>query len=161
MLNGSHAGVSIGEDGPSQMALEDLAEFRAVPGRWCSIPAIQPDGQLVQAMADHDGISYLRSTPRRLRTLYAPDEEFTIGGAVWLRESDEDQVTLIGAGVTLHEAIKAADQLAEDGIPARVIDLYSVKPVDVETLTAARAPPAAGCSSPRTTGRRAGSVKPC
>jgi transketolase len=88
-------------------------------------------------MADHDGISYLRSTRSGLPTLYGPDEEFKIGGARVVRESDDDQVTLIGAGVTLHEAIKAADVLAADGVNARVIDLYSVKPVDADTLAAA------------------------
>jgi transketolase len=137
-LNGSHAGVSIGEDGPSQMALEDLAEFRALAGSVVLYPS-DPNqtAKLVQAMADHDGISYLRSTRSGFPTLYGPDEEFTIGGSCVVRESDDDQVTLIGAGVTLHEAIKAADALAADGVNARVIDLYSVKPVDAETLTAA------------------------
>jgi transketolase len=137
-LNGSHAGVSIGEDGPSQMALEDLAEFRALGGSVVLYPS-DPNQtvKLVEAMADHDGISYLRSTRAGFDTLYGPDEEFRIGGARVVRESDDDQVALIGAGVTLHEAIKAADALAEDGINARVIDLYSVKPVDTETLAEA------------------------
>jgi transketolase len=139
-LNGSHAGVSIGEDGPSQMALEDLAEFRALGGSVVLYPS-DPNQtvKLVEAMAAHDGISYLRSTRAGLPTLYGPDEEFRIGGSRVVRESDDDQVTLIGAGVTLHEAIKAADALAADGVNARVIDLYSVKPVDVETLAAASA----------------------
>ena len=137
-INGSHAGVSIGEDGPSQMALEDLAEFRALGGSVVLYPC-DPNQtvKLVEAMADYDGISYLRSTRGGYPTIYGPDEEFPIGGCKVVRESDDDQVTLIGAGVTLHEAIKAADQLADDGISARVIDLYSVKPVDVDTLTAA------------------------
>jgi transketolase len=137
-LNGSHAGVSIGEDGPSQMALEDLAEMRALGGSVVLYPS-DPNQtvKLVQEMADFDGISYIRSTRSGLPTLYSPDEEFRIGGAKVVRESDDDQVTLIGAGVTLHEAIKAADTLAQDGINARVVDLYSVKPVDAETLTAA------------------------
>jgi transketolase len=137
-LNGSHAGVSIGEDGPSQMALEDLAEFRAL-GRSVVLYPSDPNqtAKLVAAMADHDGISYLRSTRAALPTLYGPDEEFSVGGARVVRESGEDQVALIGAGVTLHEALKAADALASEGVNARVIDLYSVKPVDVETLTAA------------------------
>jgi transketolase len=137
-LNGSHAGVSIGEDGPSQMALEDLAEFRALGGSVVLYPC-DPNqtAKLVEAMADHDGISYLRSTRAALPTLYGPDEQFSIGGARVVRESNEDQVALIGAGVTLHEAIKAADLLAEDGVSARVIDLYSVKPLDYETLAAA------------------------
>jgi len=140
-LNGSHAGVSIGEDGPSQMALEDLAEFRAL-GRSVVLYPCDPNqtAKLVVAMADYDGISYLRSTRSGLPTLYGPDEEFSIGGSRVVRESDEDQVTLIGAGVTVHEALKAADALASDGVQVRVIDLYSVKPVDFDTLaTAARA----------------------
>ncbi|MGH2915464.1 MAG: transketolase [Solirubrobacteraceae bacterium] len=137
-LNGSHAGVSIGEDGPSQMALEDLAEFRALAGSVVLYPS-DPNQtvKLVAAIAEHHGISYLRSTRAALPTLYGPDEEFTIGGARVLRESDEDQVTLIGAGITLHEACKAADALESEGIAARVIDLYSVKPVDAKTLAAA------------------------
>jgi transketolase len=137
-LNGSHAGVSIGEDGPSQMALEDLAEFRALGGSVVLYPS-DPNQtvKLVELMADHDGISYLRSTRAGFDTIYPPEEEFRIGGARVVRESDEDQVALIGAGVTLHEAIKAAEALSEDGIKARVIDLYSVKPVDAETLTEA------------------------
>ncbi|MGO9955365.1 MAG: transketolase [Solirubrobacteraceae bacterium] len=137
-INGSHAGVSIGEDGPSQMALEDLAEFRALGNSVVLYPS-DPNqtAKLVEAMADHDGISYLRSTRSAFPTLYGPDETFEIGGARVVRESDDDRVTLIGAGVTLHEAIKAADALAGEGVAARVIDLYSVKPVDVETLTAA------------------------
>ena len=137
-INGSHAGVSIGEDGPSQMALEDLAEFRALGGSVVLYPG-DPNAtaKLVEAMADHDGISYLRSTRSGLPTIYGPDETFEIGGSKVVRESDDDQVTLIGAGVTLHEALKAADTLAGEGINARVIDLYSVKPVDAETLTAA------------------------
>jgi transketolase len=137
-INGSHAGVSIGEDGPSQMALEDLAEFRALGGSVVLYPS-DPNQtvKLVQQMAEHDGISYLRSTRSGMPTLYGPDEEFTIGGSRVVRESDDDQVTLIGAGVTLHEALKAADALAADGINARVIDLYSVKPLDIDTLAAA------------------------
>jgi transketolase len=137
-VNGSHAGVSIGEDGPSQMALEDLAEFRALGGSVVLYPS-DPNQtvKLVHQMADHDGISYIRSTRSGLPTIYGADEEFTIGGARVVRESDDDQVTLIGAGVTLHEALKAADALASDGINARVVDLYSVKPVDADTLSAA------------------------
>jgi transketolase len=139
-INGSHAGVSIGEDGPSQMALEDLAEFRALGNSVVLYPA-DPNqtAKLVELMADHDGISYLRSTRSGYPTLYSPEETFQIGGSKVLRESEEDQVTLIGAGVTLHEALKAADRLKEEGVSARVIDLYSVKPIDTETLAAASA----------------------
>ena len=137
-LNGSHAGVSIGEDGPSQMALEDLAEFRALGGSVVLYPS-DPNQtvKLVDQMADFDGISYLRSTRGALPTLYGPDEEFPIGGARVVRESEDDQVALIGAGVTLHEALKAADALAAEGINARVVDAYSVKPIGAEVLAAA------------------------
>jgi transketolase len=137
-LCGSHAGVSIGEDGPSQMALEDLAEFRALGGSVVLYPS-DPNqtAKLVELMADHDGISYIRTTRSGVPTLYDAEEQFRIGGARVVRESDDDQVALIGAGVTLHEAIKAADRLAEEGVSARVIDLYSIKPVDAETLAAA------------------------
>ncbi|HZE03830.1 MAG TPA: transketolase, partial [Solirubrobacteraceae bacterium] len=137
-VNGSHAGVSIGEDGPSQMALEDLAEFRALGGSIVLYPS-DPNQtvKLVQQMPGHDGISYIRTTRSGLPTLYQPSEEFRIGGSKVVRESDDDQVTLIGAGVTLHECLRAADLLAEDGIAARVIDCYSVKPIDASALTAA------------------------
>jgi transketolase len=137
-LSGSHAGVSIGEDGPSQMGLEDLSAFRAV---WSSTVLYPCDAnetaKLVETMVDLDGISYIRTTRSATPVIYGPDEEFPIGGSKVVRSSDDDDVTLIGAGITLHEALKAADQLAEEGIDARVIDLYSVKPVDVETLRAA------------------------
>ena len=137
-LCGSHAGVSIGEDGPSQMALEDLAAFRAV---WSSTVLYPSDAnqtaRLVEAMADLEGIVFLRTTRANTPVIYGPDEEFPIGGARLVRESEDDEVTIVGAGITLHEALKAADRLAEDGVQARVVDLYSVKPVDAETLQAA------------------------
>jgi transketolase len=134
-LSGSHAGVSIGEDGPSQMALEDLAAFRAVHGSTVLYPSCaNQTAKLVAAMADLPGISYLRTTRGNTPVLYDPDEEFPIGGARVVRSSESDDVTLVGAGITLHEALAAADALAEDGISARVVDLYSVKPVDSETL---------------------------
>jgi transketolase len=135
-LCGSHAGVSIGEDGPSQMALEDLAAFRAVHGSTVLYPS---DGnstaKLVAEMADRDGIVFLRTTRAATPVLYEPDEEFPIGGSKVVREGED--VTIVGAGITLHEALKAADTLAGEGIAARVIDLYSVKPIDAETLRAA------------------------
>ena len=134
-LCGSHAGVSIGEDGPSQMALEDIASLRAVTGSTVLYPS---DGNqtaaLVRAMADLDGISFLRTTRANTAVIYEPGEEFAVGGAKVVRSSDEDEVTLIGAGITLHEALEAAETLAGDGINARVIDLYSVKPIDEATL---------------------------
>jgi transketolase len=137
-LSGSHAGVSIGEDGPSQMALEDLAMMRAVHGSTVLYPA---DGnataKLVAAMADRPGISYLRTTREKTPKLYEPDAEFPIGGSIVLRSSDKDRVTLIGAGVTVFESLKAADALADDGISVRVIDCYSVKPIETATLAEA------------------------
>jgi transketolase len=137
-LSGSHAGVSIGEDGPSQMALEDIAALRAVHSSTVLHPCdANQTAKLVAAMAETDGIVYLRTLRPNTPVIYGPDEEFEIGGSRVLRSSDDDDVTLIGAGITVHEALEAADALAEDGITARVIDLYSIKPIDVETLAAA------------------------
>ena len=137
-LCGSHVGVSIGPDGPSQMALEDIASLRAVFGSVVLYPS-DPNQTvwLLDAMREYRGISYMRSTRAALPTLYAADEAFRIGGSRTLRSSDEDAVTLVGAGITLHECLKAAEELADRGISARVIDLYSVKPVDAETLLGA------------------------
>jgi transketolase len=137
-LCGSHAGVSIGEDGPSQMALEDLAMMRGVDGSTVLYPCdANQTAQLVAAMADVEGISYLRTTRAATPVIYEPDERFEVGGSRTVRSSDDDDLTIVAAGITLHEALKAADALAADGISARVIDLYSVKPVDTETLNAA------------------------
>jgi transketolase len=137
-LSGSHAGVEIGADGPSQMGLEDLAMFRAVHGSTVLYPSDATSAAaLVEAMADLDGVSYVRTTRGAYPVLYPADEAFPVGGAKVLRSSDTDEVTLIGAGVTLHECLAAADALRSEGITARVIDLYSVKPVDVGVLTAA------------------------
>jgi transketolase len=137
-LSGSHAGVEIGADGPSQMALEDLAMMRAVHGSTVLYPS---DGTstvaLVEAMAATPGISYLRTTRGSFPGLYPAGEKFPIGGSKLVRSADNDQVTLVGAGVTLHEALGAAETLAGEGIAARVIDCYSVKPVDTQTLVAA------------------------
>jgi len=140
-LVGSHAGVSIGEDGPSQMALEDLAAFRAVHGSTVLYPSdANQTAKLVEAMADLDGIVFMRTTRANTPVVYEAGDDFPVGGAKVARSSESDEVALIGAGITLHEALKAADALAEAGIGARVIDLYSVKPVDVGTLrTAAEA----------------------
>jgi transketolase len=138
-LCGSHAGVSIGEDGPSQMALEDLAEFRAINGSTVLYPC---DGNqtvaLVRAMAGLDGISFLRTTRGNTPVLYGPDEQFPVGGSKTLREGDD--VAIVAAGITVHEALAAAEALAADGIEARVIDLYSVKPVDEATLRSISSP---------------------
>jgi transketolase len=139
-LSGSHAGVSIGEDGPSQMALEDLAMMRAVHGSTVLYPC---DGnstaRLVGAMADLPGISFIRTTREKTPVIYGADEDFPVGGSKILRSSDADRVTLVGAGITVHEALEAAGSLEADGIAARVVDCYSIKPIDAETLRAAAA----------------------
>src|SRR5579859_2531337 len=137
-LTGSHAGVSIGEDGPSQMALEDIAMMRAVFGSIVLYPSdANQTGHLVAAMADYKGISYLRTTREKTNVLYGADESFPVGGAKVLRQSGSDRVTVVAAGITVHEALKAYDQLQRDGIAIRVIDAYSVKPIDKQTLFAA------------------------
>jgi transketolase len=139
-LCGSHAGVSIGEDGPSQMALEDLSMMRAVHGSTVLYPA---DGnataKLVAHMAALDGISYMRTTREKTPKLYEPEDEFPLGGSKTIRSSDGDVAAIVGAGVTLFEGLKAADALAENGIRVRVIDAYSVKPIDGKTLRKALA----------------------
>jgi len=141
---GSHVGVSIGPDGPSQMGLEDIALFRTLVGSVVLYPADDTaTAALVRQMADHHGICYMRTTRQDLPRLYETGEEFSIGGSKTLRHSDDDRVTLVGAGITLHEALKAADTLAAAGIHARVIDLYSVKPLDLATLHKAAAETAA------------------
>ncbi len=135
-LCGSHAGVSIGEDGPSQMALEDLAMMRAVHGSTVLYPS-DPNqtARLVAEMADREGIVFMRTTRAATPVLYDASDEFQIGGSRVLRQGDD--LAIVAAGITLHESLKAADKLIAEGIDARVIDLYSVKPVDVETLRAA------------------------
>ena len=139
-LSGSHAGVSIGEDGPSQMALEDLAMMRAINGSTVLYPSdANQAAQLVAQMADTQGISYIRTTREATPVLYSADESFPIGGSRVLRSSGSDALTIVAAGITLHESLKAVDALAADGINIRLIDLYSVKPIDADTLeTAAR-----------------------
>jgi transketolase len=139
-LSGSHAGVSIGEDGPSQMAMEDLAFFRAVHTTTVLYPCdANQTAQLVAAMKDAEGITYLRTTRANTPVIYDAADAFEIGGSRVVRASDDDEVLLIGAGITLHEALDAADALAEDGISARVLDCYSLKPIDVEGLRDAAA----------------------
>jgi transketolase len=137
-ISGSHAGVSIGEDGPSQMALEDIAMMRAVHASTVLYPC---DGNataaLVQTMADLPGISYLRTTREKTPVLYDPGDPFPVGGSKTLRSSGDDRVTLVGAGITVHEALAAAETLAGDGVSARVIDCYSIKPIDEATIRAA------------------------
>jgi transketolase len=139
-LVGSHCGVSIGEDGPSQMGLEDIAMFRSVHGSTVIYPSCaNQTAKLVAAMADRPGVSYLRTTRAATSVIYGADEQFEIGGARVLRSSEADEVALVGAGITLHEALAAAEELAADGIACRVIDLYSVKPIDEHTLHEAAA----------------------
>ena len=137
-LGGSHAGVSIGPDGPSQMGLEDIASFRTIWGSTVLYPSdANQAAQLVVAMADRPGVVYMRTTRGKTPVIYGPDEAFRIGGSRVVRSSPADDVTLIGAGITLHEAVTAAGILDTSGIAARVIDLYSIKPIDAETLAAA------------------------
>ncbi|MUL78567.1 transketolase [Mycobacterium sp. CBMA226] len=137
-LAGSHAGVEIGADGPSQMALEDIAMMRAVHDAVVLYPSDATSTvQLVEAMATTPGICYLRTTRGSYPVLYDATEEFPIGGAKLLRGSDHDDVTLLGAGVTVHECLSAAAKLADEGIVARVIDCYSIKPLDAATIASA------------------------
>ncbi|MFE7903814.1 transketolase [Streptomyces albogriseolus] len=137
-LVGSHAGVAIGQDGPSQMGLEDLAMMRAVHGSTVLYPCdANQTARLVAAMAGLEGIRYLRTSRGGSPVIYGPDEEFPVGGSKVLRSSGQDRLTLVAAGVTVPEALAAADALADAGIAVRVVDLYSVKPVDVETLRTA------------------------
>ena len=133
-LCGSHAGVSIGEDGPSQMALEDLSMFRSVCGSTVLYPSdAVSTTALVETMKDLKGVVFLRSTREKTPVIYKATEKFPIGGCKTVRRGDA--ATIIGAGITLHEAIKAADQLKAEGVDVRVVDLYSVKPIDVDTIS--------------------------
>jgi len=130
-LVGSHAGVSIGQDGPSQMGLEDIAMMRSVFGGAVLYPSdANQTVQLVRAMVDLPGITYLRTTREKTPIIYPPDEEFPVGKAKVVKRSEKDQVSVVAAGVTLHEALKAYETLKEEGIAIRVIDAYSVKPID-------------------------------
>ncbi|MGN9838900.1 transketolase [Nonomuraea sp. H19] len=137
-LVGSHAGVSIGEDGPSQMGLEDLAMLRAVYGSTVLYPCdANQAAALTAEMADVEGVSYLRTTRGSTPVIYEAGERFPVGGSRVLRQSSGDRATIVAAGVTVHEALAAADELAEAGVPVGVIDLYSVKPVDAAALVEA------------------------
>ena len=140
-LSGSHAGVSIGEDGPSQMALEDLAMMRAVHASTVLHPSdANQTAKLVAAMADTDGISFLRTLRPSTPVIYGSDEEFPIGGSKVVRSSDDDRVTIVAAGITVHNAIEACDALQGEGTNVCLIDAYSIKPIDAQTLRlAARA----------------------
>jgi transketolase len=137
-LAGSHAGVSIGEDGPSQMALEDMASLRAIHSSVVLHPCdANQTAKLVAEMADTEGIVFLRTLRPNTPVIYGPDEEFEVGGSKVVRSSENDNVTIVGIGVTVHQALEAAATLDEEGISARVIDAYSVKPIDADTLQAA------------------------
>lgn len=132
---GSHVGVSIGEDGPSQMGLEDIAMMAAQPNMVVLYPAdAVATHWLVNAAAGHQGMVYIRTNRPETPVIYDNKERFPIGGSKVLRRSDSDRITIVTAGMTLLEALKASDQLQETGIPARVIDLYSIKPIDRRTL---------------------------
>jgi transketolase len=139
-LTGSHAGVSIGEDGPSQMALEDLAMMRAVPEAVVLYPcdAVSTE-RLVAEMAQHQGMAYMRTSRPKTPVTYGADDTFPIGGSKVLRQSANDVATVVGVGITVFEALKAYDELKAGGIAIRVIDAYSVQPIDQATLTAAAA----------------------
>jgi transketolase len=134
-LAGSHAGVSIGEDGPSQMALEDLAMMRAVPNCTVLYPCDGVSAERLVALAAYTrGPAYIRTTRPKTPVLYSSDERFEVGGSKILRESSDDAVTVVAAGITVHEALKAHDRLAREGVRIRVIDAYSVQPIDARTL---------------------------
>lgn len=132
---GSHAGVSIGEDGPSQMGLEDIAMFRTLPESVVLYPSdAYATGKLVEQAAKYEGIVYIRTTRKATPIIYKNYEQFTIGGSKVIRKSKKDVVTVVGAGITAHEALAAYEELKKMGILIRVIDLYSIKPLDLETL---------------------------
>ena len=137
-LVGSHVGVSIGEDGPSQMGLEDLAMMRAIIGSTVlyASDAVCAE-KLVEQMAAHKGICFLRTSRPKTPVIYNNDEAFPIGGAKVLRQSGEDKVTVVAAGVTLYEALKAADALKSQNIGITVIDAYSIKPLGKDVIKAA------------------------
>jgi transketolase len=138
---GSHAGVSIGEDGASQMGLEDIAMFRSIAGSVVLYPcdAISTE-KLVEAAAEHKGMVYIRTTRKDTPILYSWDDAFPIGGNKVLRYSDNDAVAVIAAGVTLWESLAACDELEKEGIRVRVIDLYCIKPIDEKALRDAIGP---------------------
>ena len=135
---GSHVGVSIGEDGASQMGLEDIAMFRSILGSAVLYPSDAVSAEkLVEEMAKHKGISYLRTTRAATPVLYSATQQFSIGGSKILKQSRKDVATVVAAGITLHEALAAYEELKKQGILIRVIDLYSIKPIDKKTLVQA------------------------
>jgi transketolase len=135
VICGSHAGVSIGEDGPSQMGLEDLAMFRAVDGCKILYPCDAVSAsRLTELAVFSEGMVYLRTTRGKTPVIYAASEDFVVGGSKTLVSSPEDRLTLVAAGITVPIVLQAQQALAAQGIPARVIDAYSVQPLDVKTL---------------------------
>ncbi|KAF4026588.1 TKTL1 [Cervus elaphus hippelaphus] len=134
-LIGSHCGVSIGEDGPSQMALEDLAMFRAIPNCTIFYPsdAVSTEHAVFLA-ANTKGMCYIRTSRPETAIIYTPQESFEIGQAKVIRQSVNDKITVVGAGITLHEALAAADDLSKQDISIRVIDLFTIKPLDAATI---------------------------
>jgi transketolase len=132
---GSHAGISIGQDGSSQMGLEDISLFRCMLNSTVLYPSDSVSTEkLVALIADHHGNCYLRTTRADTPVLYNQNDTFRIGGSKTLKISDQDEVTVIGAGITLHESLKAYEALQAEGINIRVIDLYSIKPLDIEAI---------------------------
>ena len=137
---GSHCGISIGEDGPSQMGLEDIAMFRAIPDAVVLYPSDAVAAErLVAEAAAYEGIVYIRTSRPQTPIVYANEEQFPIGGSKVVRQNENDSVTVVAAGVTLHEALKAHDALRDEGIHIRVIDVYSLKPIDAAALRKAAA----------------------
>jgi transketolase len=134
-IAGSHAGVSIGQDGPSQMGLEDIAMFRTLLDGVVLYPcdAVSTE-RLVEQAAAHKGVVYIRTTRMNTPILYNSDDEFNIGGSKVLRIHNKDRATVVAGGVTVFEALAAYDALKKEGIMVRVIDLYSIKPIDIVTL---------------------------
>lgn len=132
---GSHCGVSIGEDGPSQMGLEDIAMFRAVPGSTVFYPsdAVSTE-RAIELAANTKGICFIRTSRPATATIYENEEPFAIGKGKVVKSSAKDQVLVIGAGVTLHEALKAADELSKAGVNIRVIDPFTIKPLDAQLI---------------------------
>jgi transketolase len=134
-LSGSHAGCSIGADGPSQMALEDLAMMRAVHGSTVLYPCdANQTAALVEQMVDLAGVSYIRTTREKTPILYGPGESFPVGAARLVKRGNHDRAAVIAAGVTVHEAVKAYDKLRAEGIEIRILDAYTIKPIDKATL---------------------------
>lgn len=135
LICGSHAGISVGEDGASQMGLEDLAMFRAIDGCTILYPCDAVSAaRLTELGTGTEGMVYLRTTRGKTPVIYAPDERFEVGGSKTLVSSSRDQLTLVGAGITVHTALQAQKELAARGLQARVIDAYSIEPLDIETL---------------------------